>query len=788
MPVKKSYNKNKNVVSKSYPTSIGTTSYLVIVESPSKCTKIEGYLGPKYKCIASKGHIRELVGLKSIAVNSNYEPTFTIIKEKASHVSWMKDIIKQYPKESIYVATDDDREGEGIAWHIMMLFKLPLESTKRILFHEITKKAIMDAISNAQFINMNLVKAQQARQILDIIVGFKISPHLWKHVRGGKDNALSAGRCQTPALRLIYDREKEIADHPIEMKYKITGTFTSQKLLFSLNQETADKMEIETFLENSKTFQHVLEIKDAKKSIRQPPRPFHTSSLIQTSSNILHMSPKITMQTAQKLYQSGLITYMRTENAKYAEPFVETVRKYILEKYTETYIGDLEKITNTDTKNPHEGIRVTNIGTRTLDALEGKEKSLYQLIWRNTLESCMSAATYQVIPLVITAPTLGKRVSLYKHNLEIPIFLGWKIVKGEKDNDEGTYMYIKTLYGSDQTTIPYQKIESEVAARNKISHYTESSLVQKLEDLGIGRPSTFATLVETIQDRDYVKSGDITGNTVKCTNFVLHSTKILEKQEVEKVLGGEKDKLYILPVGILCMEFLLKYFEKLFDYDYTKNMEYDLDRISNGSEEKSWYEICNDCANEITSLSKNLGKVEKDAYMIDKEHEISFQQYGPCIKHTSQDNVITYLPINENIEISLEKARNGEYKLNDVLAFEKENIGMYKDHYIKIKKGKYGSYLENGDNKYNLKKYTGNLAAITLKDAIEYIESQSHENVSKGIILNNDMSIRHGKYGAYVYYKTSEMKTPKFLSLKNFNHVSKDPVEIVEWITEKYLS
>ena len=269
MPVKRSYNNKRNE-----SVYIGTTSYLIIVESPSKCAKIEGYLGSKYKCIASKGHIRELVGLKSIAVRSNYKPTFTIIKEKASHISWMKEIIKQYPKESIYVATDDDREGEGIAWHIMMLFNLPLETTKRILFHEITQKAIMDAISKPLIINMDLVKAQHARQILDIIVGFKISPYLWKHVRGGKDNALSAGRCQTPALRLIYDREKEITEHPLEMKYKVTGIFTPQKLMFQLNQESDDKMEIETFLEHSKTFTHMLSLKAEKKKYSTPPATF----------------------------------------------------------------------------------------------------------------------------------------------------------------------------------------------------------------------------------------------------------------------------------------------------------------------------------------------------------------------------------------------------------------------------------------------------------------------------------------------------------------------------------
>ena len=215
MPPKKFY-KKKAIKSNSYKTNastcIGYTSYLVIVESPSKCQKIESYLGGQYKCIASKGHFREIVGLKQIALKSNFEPTFTLVKEKMSHVSLMKDIIKQYPKNAIYLATDDDREGEGIAWHICQVFDLPIETTKRILFHEITQKAVCDAVQDPTTLNMDIVKAQHARQVLDIVVGFKVSPHLWKHVRGGKDNALSAGRCQTPALRLVYEREKEIRE------------------------------------------------------------------------------------------------------------------------------------------------------------------------------------------------------------------------------------------------------------------------------------------------------------------------------------------------------------------------------------------------------------------------------------------------------------------------------------------------------------------------------------------------------------------------------------------------
>lgn len=786
MGPKKFYKKKTSFKSANYSTSIGNTSYLVIVESPSKCQKIEGYLGSQYKCIASKGHIRELVGLKSIATRSNFDPTFTIIKEKASHVKWMKEIIVQYPKQSVFIASDDDREGEGIGWHICMCFGLPIENTKRILFHEITQKALLEAVRNPTTLNMDLVKAQHARQVLDMVVGFKISPHLWKHVRGGRDNALSAGRCQTPALRLVFDREQEIAKNPVEMKYKITGTFTAQNIDFGLSKEMEEEGVVKTFLEMSKTFPHELEMKAMKKSVKQPPRPFHTSHLLQTASNVLHMSPKRTMQVAQILYQNGLITYMRTENNKYAPPFLETMKSYILETYDAAHLGNLEKVTNRDAKNPHEAIRVTNIQIRG-NELSSSEKSLYQLIWRNTLESCMSEALYKVFPLEITAPEVNSVSYSYKHNLELPEFLGWKAVKGDRNDDEALYLYLKTLCGSEgKAQVPYQKITGQLVARNKVGHYSESSLVQKLEDLGIGRPSTFAMLVETIQERDYVKLGNIEGKSVEANTYTLTKTKLQTKKEI-KQLGNETNKLSIQPVGILALEFLLQHFGSLFSYDYTKHMEDELDKIAQGNTANPWYELCKSCYKEIGIMSKALGKVEKEAYKIDDLHEISFQQYGPCIKKT-ENGEIRYLPIKENMEINLERARNGEYSLEELLAFEKEGLGMYNNEPLKLKKGRYGPFLENGSTNYSLKEYKGDISCITLTQAIEFIESISKKTQSDVTPLNENMSIRQGKYGPYIYYKTESMKKPQFFSLKKYDFLEKSNEEIIQWVQEKYLA
>ena len=786
MPPKKFYKKKGAGFSKtSYSTSIGQTAYLVIVESPSKCGKIEEYLGNQYKCIASKGHFREITGLKQIAIKSNFEPTFTMVKEKSSHVSWMRDIVKQYPKSSIFLATDDDREGEGIGWHLCQVFDLPIETTKRILFHEITKKAITDAITNPTTLNMDLVKAQHARQVLDMIVGFKISPHLWKHIRGGKDNALSAGRCQTPALRLVYEREREIRDCVLEKKYKITGSFTSQNIGFVLSHEFQEEENVKSFMQKSKDFPHKLTIKPDRKSEKQPPRPFHTSHLLQTSNNVLGMSPKVTMMTAQKLYQAGLITYMRTENAKYAPPFVETVKQHILGKYGEQCLGNLGKVTNFDKKNPHEGIRVTNIQTSSIQ-IGPRENKLYQLIWRNTLESCMAPAFYQVFPLEITAPKIDDRNLFYKKNLEIPMFLGWKLVKGEKENDKELYLYVKNLCMGGSIEVPYQKISSELVVHNKVSHYNESSLVKKLEDLGIGRPSTYAMLVETIQDRDYVKLGNIEGKEEECTNYILENGKKLMSKLVKKRIGNETNKLYLEPVGELCIEFLLKYFQQLFEFDYTKNMEEELDKIANGDRNKEWYELCSNCYKEIGVMSKQLNKVEKEAYRIDEIHEISFQQYGPCIKKTV-NNEVSYFPIKKNIEINLEKARNGQYKVEELLAIENESLGIYEDEPISLKKGKYGYYLVHNGQNISLNEYEGNPENIDLQNAIVYIKKkQTSSSTSKNIFLSETMSIREGKFGPYVFYKTEQMTKPKFLSLKKCNFLEQTKEETVEWINQKY--
>jgi DNA topoisomerase-1 len=784
----KYYKKKSNVQYKSMNTDTNGATFLVIVESPSKCGKIESYLGPDYKCIASKGHIRELNGLKNIDIKNNFHPTFTNIKEKGTHIKEMREVIDKFSKKNIIIATDDDREGEGIAWHICEIFKLPVETTKRIIFHEITKPALTNAINNPTIINMRLVQAQQTRQILDVLVGFKISPHLWKHIYSSKEKPLSAGRCQTPALRLINDNENERLKNGAEKRYKTTGIFTQKDIEFVLGHEFEEETMVEEFLEKSKTHDHMLSIGNDKESIKSPPKPFNTSRLLQTASNALHTSPKQTMQICQTLYQNGLITYMRTESTKYAPPFLDSAKKYIEQTYDSKYVGHLSLIENKDKNNPHEAIRVTDINKHSIPS--SKESAMYKLIWRNTLESCMADAKYMNTSLNITAPTVSilnksKKLS-YNHTLEMPIFLGWKkvtIKTLEQTDIMGLKMYLRTFL---DRPIPYSKIESNVVIRNKISYYSESSLIKKLEEFGIGRPSTFAMIVDTIQERNYVKCVDIEGKKHNCKEFLLNWNKNVESKTIEKKFGNEKSKLQIQPLGVLCINFLETHFDSMFSYNYTKQMEEDLDNIVT-TNDISWSDICNKCLEQIKTLSKQITKLEKDKYPLDDEHEIIFTQYGPSIKKTNEKGEITYLKTNTK-EIDIDKLQNNQYTLEGLLLKEEDSLGIFDGNPIKIKTGKYGNYLENGKNTVSIKEWKKPLHELDYKTAIEFIENNNKKDTSILREISSDMTIRTGKYGPYIFYKTSSMKKPKFLPLKKCPHEYKtcNNSELLEWINKTY--
>ena len=760
--------------------------YLIIVESPSKCKKIESYLGNNYCCIASMGHIRTLNGLKSIDTKNTFEPSFDMIEEKQSHVNEMKKIISRFEHKNIYIGADDDREGEAIGWHICEVFDLPIDTTKRIIFHEVTKPALQKAVDNPTYLNMKLIKAQHARQVLDVIVGYKISPYLWKYLYNDKNNALSAGRCQTPALRLVYDNEQQIQNAQTSSPtYKVHGNFLSEKLDFVLKQEFESIEETEQFMKKSVHHKHKLTINPKKELRRSPPKPLNTSSLLQLASSTLNMSPGETMKHSQTLYQNGYITYMRTDSREYSKQFLEYAEKYITTKYGQgSQMSNLQTLENKSTTNPHEAIRVTQLVLQTINTENTRTLSLYKLIWRNTIESCMNDYKYDQHEINISSPTKA----LYSHMLDIPTKYGWKTIEENRPiievQSELGGLKLK-LESQQNTEVVYNKIETKCTIKKGTSHYTEASLIKKLEDLGIGRPSTFASLVETIVDRGYVKKQDVKGIMHKTTNYVLESGK-LKKSTQSKEYGEEKGKLVIQEVGTLVLDFLLKYYNPLFSYEYTKNMESQLDEISEGTLEQ-WEKICKDCYEEIKELSKNVKNVSKFSMPLDDTYEFIIEKYGPVLRYKTEDNKTAYKNIKKELNVTIQDIQNKKYSAEELIEEDNQCVGIYQDHEVYVKQGRYGAYVEWNEQKKSLKTIEKHMNEITLEDIIPVLSEEIQE---KSVLrtLNANLSIRKGKYGPYIYYKTPTSAKPQFFNLKKYkgNSFDDDVKIILEWIKETY--
>ena len=735
---------------------------LVIVESPAKCKKIEGYLGNGYKCVASFGHIYQLTDVEK---SNNYTPQFKLLTMKGKYIANLRKQIKS--ASEVILATDDDREGEAIAWHICRLAKLPVKTTKRIIFHEITKSAVQNAINHPTTIDMMKVNAQLGRQVLDRLVGFTISPVLWKQFfHGGKNKSgLSAGRCQTPALRLVYENQLDIDNEPGKKVFETTGHFTKHNLPFKLNHEFETNDNIEEFLEESVNFDHVLEKPNAPtNSIRKAPLPFSTSSLQQRASNELHFSPKRTMQLAQKLYENGYITYMRTDNKKYSKEFVKKVIPFIKNKWIvdNTYIrnnmgfitiGETKKKKDDTAQEAHEAIRPTKLTVESVTLGEA-ENRLYKLIWSNTVESCMSDAKMHVITATVSAPFDNK----YLYKAEQVDFPGWMIVRGY----EKTNKIFGLISKFKKKQVNYKKIYSKQNLKNLKTHFTEARLVQLLEKKGIGRPSTFSSLISKIQEREYVKKGNVEGKAISCTDYQLIEDE-LDEIEITRTFGNEKNKLLIQPLGIMVIEFLLKQFDSLFVYEYTEKMEKELDRISSGNLE--WQDLCKSCDTTIKDL---MGKItiNKSHIRVDDDHVYMIGKWGPVVKY-EKDGVTEFKNVKKDLDI--DKLKNGEYKLEDIIEesvkFGGRSLGSFKNNEVILKKGKFGIYMTCDGKNYSLKSIKKTLNSIRLEDVIDILLGTKSTNPKVLKILNSDMSIRKGKYGPYLFYKTKTMSKPRFFGI-----------------------
>ena len=749
---------------------------LVIVESPAKCATIESYLGSGYKCIASFGHIRELQDLGCIDKLDKYSLTFKDSASKTKQIKKIGDLIDDC--EEVIIATDDDREGEGIGWHICQVFSLNPETTKRIIFNEITKVAIQHAIHNPSRLDMNKVNAQLSRQTLDMLVGYQLSPVLWQHI--SRNKGLSAGRCQSPALRLLYDNQNEIDSTVRENIYTVSGIFTSRCIIFSLDTEFKSNNITETYLEDSVSHNHMYSVTPIRKSDRKPPEPFTTSSLQQRANSALKSSPKETMRVCQTLYEAGLITYMRTDNSSYSDDFIERANTYIKSNWGEQYVSNV----NRKGSGAHEAIRVTN--PLVMDAsiihskLENRENKMYKLIWENTIESCMTPSQYNVF----TAEVSGVKMAKYKYTTEKNIFPGWKIIKGGQLDDE-YYEYLKAL--KENQCVEYKQITAQECVKNVKLHYTEAKLVDLLEKQGIGRPSTFSSIIEKIQERGYVVRGDVEGSIIKCKKMVLVENEITESS-VDTKIGGEKNKLLIQDTGKLVIEFLMKNFGTIVDYGYTRIMEDNLDRIAVGNMRGE--DLCKECDTLIIDSIEKVVADEKEERIksghikIDTEHTYMIGKYGPIVRKVL-NGVTTWVKVKEGLDIK--KLQMNEYSLYDVIITGKDTIGNYNNQELLIYNGKYGTYTKYNDRNITL---TSLGKDITLDGVISLIERPKMPSSTASVAreINKSLSIRTGKYGHYIYYKTSKMSKPKFLNFKGYKgeYMTDAKEDVLKWILDTH--
>lgn len=783
---------------------------LIIVESPAKCAKIEEYLGGEYQCLASYGHIRELV---DVDISNNFKPKFKMIEGK--NLAKLKKAIETAPE--VILATDDDREGEAIAWHLAQVYKLPVKTTKRITFHEITPAGLRAAVASPKTIDVNKVNSQMARMVLDRVVGYNVSPILWKYISKTAENSLSAGRCQTPALRLIYENQRDIDDNgPGTNTYDVVGYFAKLNIPFKLDSDhNLTKETMEEFLETSASHEHILTRKEPTKSERKAPQPFITSTLQQSASNVLHFSPKDTMRLAQTLYENGYITYMRTDSKKYSETFVNSAIKYLKQNYSEEVVArqeDLAGITLGATKpdksprkqditqDAHEAIRPTNIATRDIvdEKIGQKERRLYTLIWTNSLQSCMSSAIYSVIRAEIASPI--PKVS-YSNTAELPVRLGWQTigksahiepdVDDEPINSNTIYNYYTTI---SSIHVNYNRIVAKFAIKQGKQHYTEAKLVSLLETLNIGRPATFSSLVEKIQEREYVTVQNIDGKQYKCVDYELSDDEIKEITTL-RTFGKESKKLVIQPIGKIVIEFLTKHFNDLFVYEYTGNMENELDAIAKG--EIEWQSLCQRCYDQIKRLTDKIDDEPINKNKLDANHSLYVGKYGPCIKFSAPDKQTKYYKIKKDVSINdlLEK----KIAVKDAIIDEERPdtidgyLGEYNGEKIIVKDGKFGSYVQHNGKTYSIKGIAGEpslegvIAIIQQKDASTTSASPS-SNIIRQLSLNPELSLRKGQYGPYFYYKTVKMKQPKFYPTKGcpFDSTAAPIEKLLQWFKEAH--
>ena len=747
---------------------------LVIVESPAKAKTIEGFLGNEYTVKASQGHVRDLnKNTLSINIEKNFEPEYEISEDKMNIVADLRKLAKA--SDTVWLASDEDREGESISWHLYEVLDLKKKNTKRIVFHEITKTAIQHAIENPRDINMGLVNAQQARRVLDRLVGYELSPLLWKKVKP----SLSAGRVQSVAVRLIVEREEEIKNFVQSSAFRVTAQFTFLKdgqeysLLAELPHRFDTEAETQKFLESCINATYKVDSIEKKPSVRYPAPPFTTSTLQQEAARKLGFSVANTMRIAQQLYESGKITYMRTDSVNLSSLALGMAKKEIAENYGENYVKTRQYHTKSKgAQEAHEAIRPTYLNQHTIKGT-ADERRLYELIWKRTIASQMADAQTERTNVNIGVSTNGKQ---FVATGEAILFDGFLKVYRESYDDAPTEDTTAILPPIEiGTSLDMEKMEAQQRYARPPFRYNEASLVKKMEELGIGRPSTYAPTISTIQKREYVTKGDIKGTLQEFQVITLKNNKITEKKGKE-TFGAEKGKLIPTDVGVLVNKFLLQYFEDIIDYNFTANVEKEFDEIEEGTCE--WNAMIRDFYkgfhNQIVSTTENSGKFSGEKLLgtdpaTGKKVYVKVGRFGPVaqIGETDSEEKPRFAGLKKDMSIE-------SVTLEEVLKlFEfPRSLGEYEGKEMIVAVGRFGPYVKHDGKFYSLAK-TDNPALIEYDRAVAIINEKREKdlnNILRAFDEDPDLRVLDGRFGPYISYKKSNYKLPKGTDLTTLTY------------------
>lgn len=738
----------------------------MIVESPAKAKTIEKFLGKDFMVKSCYGHIRDLEKSNfSIDIDNNFTPKYVIPADKEDVVKELKKLAKS--AEEIWLATDEDREGEAISWHLCEVLGLDPNAAKRIVFHEITKKAIQKAVENPRSLDLDLVNAQQARRVLDRLVGFELSPLLWKKINLSR--SLSAGRVQSVAVRLLVEREKEIMDFVPVSSYKINAVFntdTDKKTALvkaELNQNFNEEQAARAFLEQCANAKYKVADVTVKPGKRSPSAPFTTSTLQQEASAKLGFSVSRTMVVAQKLYEEGHITYMRTDSVNLSEFAMQAAKDEILKQFGETYAYSRQYQTKSSgAQEAHEAIRPTFMEAQNIEA-GSDEKRLYKLIWRRTIASQMSDAELERTTVTIDISTRPEKFIAKGEVIIFDGFLKLYTETKDEDDDQEDDSILPPLSKNDK--LKAQDIVATERFTKPLPRYTEASLVRKLEELGIGRPSTYAPTISTIQKREYALKQDKPGVERKYMQLQLVDGKVQRKQ-LKEIVGAEKSKLIPTDLGMLVTQFLMQNFMNILDYNFTAKVEEQFDKIAIG--EIVWPEMI---AGFYQPFHQALEQTEKNAERVTGERilgkdpatgfpvSVRMGKYGPMavIGDSQQEEKPKYAGLlkTQNMQsITLEEALE-LFKLPKV-------VGVYEGMDIKAAIGKFGPYLHWNNKFYSIPKHLEPVS-ISLDEAIEVILKKEEQDANKVIHNWSDLEIQvlNGRYGPYIKKGAENYRIPK---------------------------